>query len=221
MGSEAIIHKIEEKARLAVEEIHLEGSRKVGEAKAKILAAAQENAKKIKDRVEDEKLDITRREQRKASMQIRQNTLGAKRRVIDRAFESATEKLCELEGEEWEALMTRLVIRECMPGNVLLHVNKRDMERLGGDAGNLIEKLKNGPGLLQVWSKALTEKHGVPCSLSLSKQPESFCGGILFEGQDYDVDASFEMLLRDVRERHEFEIAGILFGVGDETDAKN
>ena len=110
MGSEAIIHKIEEKARLAVEEIHLEGSRKVGEAKAKILAAAQENAKKIKDRVEDEKLDITRREQRKASMQIRQNTLGAKRRVIDRAFESATEKLCELEGEEWEALMTLSLI---------------------------------------------------------------------------------------------------------------
>ena len=142
-------------------------------------------------------------------------------RDSDQAFEGAMQRLCGLEGEEWEALATRLVIRECMPGNVVLHVNRRDMERLSGTVGTLIEKQKNGSGLLQVWSKALTEKYGTPCSLSLSDQPAPFRGGILFEGQDYDIDASFEMLLRDVRERHEYEIAGILFGMGDETDVEN
>lgn len=209
MSAETIIQKINEKAISEAEAIRRSGEEKAAAAAKKLLEGGEKDAEIIRTAAGNEADEIRHREHLKTEMEARQNTLSAKRGLIDRAFDEAMDRLCSLEGGDWSALMTRLVLEECMPGKVSLCVTAKDAEKLREPA--LLDKLKNGSGLLEKWSKALAEKHGVPCELSLDSEAASFRGGILFKGENCDLDASFEMLLRDVRERYEYEISLSLF----------
>lgn len=200
MSAETIIQKINEKAIEEAAEIRRLGEEKASAAAKKLLENGRRDAQIILAAAESDAAGIRHREGLKTEMEARQNTLSAKRELIDGSFAEAMERLCSLEREDWLRLMTSLVLEECMPGKVSLCVTAKDAE-----------KLNNEPGLLDKWSRALTEKHGVPCELTLNGKDASFRGGILFQGENCNLDASFEMLLRDVREQHEYAIALLLF----------
>lgn len=198
MGAETIVKKINQKAAAEAEEIRAAGGERAKELQKKLLSAADEKAGRIMENAQKEADAIRHREKLNASLDARKNTLSEKRSLVDEVFERALDRLCDLENKEWEALMERLVMEECLPGKVKLHAAQRDIDRLGAP-------------LLIKWSGALSLKYGSPCVLTLCREPAKFRGGLLFEGTNCDIDASFESLLRDLREAREQEVASLLF----------
>ena len=200
MGAEAIIQKINEKAAAEAAAIRSAGEQRAADTAERIRSAAQEAAAKTKARGAKAAEDIRYRERLKAEMEARKNALASKRAVLDEAFAAALEQLCALPEADWETKMTELVLEECMPGEVTVRFSQADLERYG-------DKL---PKLLERWAGELSDKYGEPCRLTLG-EAAPIRGGMLFVGQKCDLDASFEMLLRDVRERKEYEVASQLF----------
>lgn len=200
MGADAILTKIEEKSRNEAEAIRRAGEERAREAAEAIRAEAGKNAEAIRARGEKDAADIRYRERLKSEMECRKNTLAAKRALLDEAFAKAAEELQALDGAAWEALAERLVLEECMTGSVEVCLSRRDTERFGTRMA----------ALLPVWEEKLTAARGESCRLRLG-EPVEMQGGLFFRGEICDVDASFGMLLRDVREQKEYEIASLLF----------
>lgn len=201
MAQDAIINKIKDKAHLEIKEIQAEGERRAETEAQKVREAAKENADRILERGRQEAEEIINREKLKADMECRKNTLAAKRKMIDEAFRRALDKLCTLEGDEWEQMAEKLVLEECIPGEVEVCLSAKDTQRLG----------KQFSKLLSAWEKKLNEKHQDTTYKLLAGEAVPIQGGLFFRGATCDVDASFEMLLRDVREAREYEIAMNLF----------
>lgn len=211
MGAEAIIQKINEKASAESAAIRSAGEQRADDAAKRILTAAREAAAKTGARGKKEAENIRYRERLISEMEAGKNALASKRAVLDEAFAAALEQLCALSGADWEAKMTELALGECMPGEVTVRFSQTDLERYG-------DRL---PKLLKHWGEELSRQFGEPCRLTLG-EAAPIRGGMLFVGETCDLDASFEMLLRDVRERKEYEVASLLFyeGEGEELNAR-
>ena len=52
--------------------------------------------------------------------------------------------------------------------------------------------------------------------MTLDSDPAEFEAGILLEGDHYDINGDFEVLLQQVRDKYEREVAAILFEDRDE-----
>ena len=200
MGADAILTKIEEKSREEAGAIRAVEEQRAAMAADKLRETARENAQAARERGERDAMEIRTRERLKAGMECRKNALAARRSVVDDAFDKAMEHLLSLEGAEWELLAERLVLEGCMEGMAEVCLSARDTEQLESRM----------PKLLKEWEQKLTAERGVPCKLALGAAAP-IRGGLYFRSAKYDVDASFEMLLRGVREQEEAQIAAILF----------
>ena len=72
----------------------------------------------------------------------------------------------------------------------------------------------------KIMAKAAMNKglkvNGLPGKLTLDSDPAEFEAGILLEGDHYDINGDFEVLLQQVRNKYEREVAAILFEDRDE-----
>lgn len=203
-SNEALLAAIEEKAAVENAALLADGEKKAAARRQAILAEAETQTAALREQTEKKAEALRRSARLTAGLTARKNTLAEKRRLIDEAYNQSLDALCALDDGEWSALVSRLIVGNCPPGETVLRVP-------AADAARYRSAPTGGKTLLEQLSDALTEKHGVPCFLRLDSAPAFFRGGVRILGQKSDVDASFEALLDELRETGEQEIAAFLF----------
>lgn len=194
-GAQSLLARIEADARSAAEETAKAAQGEIEKIKAladrDVEAAKEQSAAAI----EKAKADILERSRTNAALDSRKYALGAKRAVVEEAFAAAFKALCALDGEERDALLSTMAIREALGGEKIVPAK--------ADEANVAR-------LLGGINDALAAK-GV-AALEMGGAVEHIDGGFLLVGNGYEKNCSFESVLRNVREAEESRVAQILFG---------
>lgn len=209
MGAEAILEKIRKNAEEEAAALAKQGEEKAEAAAGKIRADAEAEAAAILENARQRAEELEKRERLMAGLQIRKNTLAARRAVMDEAFSMAGEQLADLPKERWEALITRLLLEAAETGAEIMEVPAADREKYEWTPeGNL--PIIGEKSFFKRLNAALKES-GREGKLTLGDAPANVIGGFRLMGPVYDVDASFDALLSQAREDWEQEIYRILY----------
>lgn len=209
MGAEAILEKIRKNAEEEAAALAKQGEEKAEAAAGKIRADAEAEAAAILENARQRAEELEKRERLMAGLQIRKNTLAARRAVMDEAFSLAGEQLADLPKERWEALITRLLLEAAETGAEIMEVPAADREKYEWTPeGNL--PIIGEKSFFKRLNAALKES-GREGKLTLADAPANVIGGFRLMGPVYDVDASFDALLSQAREDWEQEIYRILY----------
>lgn len=203
-----IYEKIEEKGKLEAKEII-----KAGEAKAKELAKSitdgyDKEYKKIIDDATRANADYLKTRLTQVDQSAKQKSLFAKKEAINKVVEEVHKKMMKITDKELEALVVRVLSNDAIQGNEIVKVSKADHSKYL----KLFATAKEGDN---VELDKLNAKLGKGYKLVLSKEAADIEGGFILVGKRYDVDHSYKVLLEDLREKNEAEIAAMLFGDGE------
>jgi V/A-type H+-transporting ATPase subunit E len=201
MGANAVIDKINSKVEEEVLNIIESANKKAQDNYNDIIEKAKKDSDNILKKANDKAKDYIKIQKLDANLASRKNTLALKQNIISEVFKEALEKLNSLADNDLIKLIDRLVLNECMEGNVILSVSKDHIERYK----NLFDSTK-----IKEWEDSLKNKYGTTSKLSFEKR-DFGNGGVLFVGKTYDIDASFDVLLNLVREEKENEVCNLLF----------
>ncbi|PIE53737.1 MAG: hypothetical protein CSA35_09735 [Dethiosulfovibrio peptidovorans] len=191
MSLSDIKKKIEADANAEAENI-LSTARKQAE---EITAAAQKDIQAMKasyeKRFESEKPEILRRREIVANLDVKKLELGAKQQLIDEVYRGALEKLNKLTAAKYRTFVEGLLDRAVQSGDEVLLVR----------AG---EKHLN-----ESWLKGYNEKH--KSKLTMAKSPVAISGGCIVSRGKVSENASFDMLVRWLRDDLEADVVKRLF----------
>lgn len=197
MAENIIIEKILKGAEAEAESIMAEGDRRIQAIKEEMGRQTEKDRKVLLEKNKAEIAEIHDRSELMSHLETRKNTLIAKRRVIDEAFDGAREQLRHLDDEKWSVLIASMVAESVVTGDGKLRVPAQDRE-----------KYENG--FLDSLNRGL-QANGLSGQLTLDDQPADFEAGVMLVGEDSDINGDFDVLLDAVREKYEHQVAAILF----------
>lgn len=185
-GADKLIASILEEAHRAAEAIGERGEAKAAAIRAKLeedMEALREEAAVKAEQLREETLS---RAATASELEARKELLEKKRALIDRAYSGAMEGLSSLEGEKREALMRRLLSRECTGGESVCPAEK---------------------------DRALIEKLVSECGggLTLGECEPGIADGFILRGSNFVKDCSFAALMEEVKTGFLSETARTLF----------
>lgn len=186
-----IKNKIESDARREAEEIVLKAKKQA----ASIASASEKQIHEIEEelvkRLEKDGPEIFRRREVVARLDVKKVVLGAKQKLIDQAFEQALDELITLEKKKYLAFCTKLLTKASRTGDetVLLGRNEKHL-----DAS---------------WVDEFNEKHSSHLVLEEERLP--IRAGFILRRGEIDINCSFEMLIRSLREELEKDVVTRLF----------
>ena len=201
MSSEKIFEKIRQDAENEAASILTRASEQAGAVREGIIKKARAESEKIVLNAEREAAETEQRETLATNLEARKRSLKTKRALIDEAFDIAESQINGLPEKRWEKLISEIVVNSAVTGNEILRVPAADTEKYNANNGAFLENL----------SKSFYERTGVKASFKLDGAPADFAGGVKIIGEICDVNGSFKVLLRGIRERYEPEIAALLF----------
>lgn len=180
------IDRITERATSNAEKTIQEAEKEAEILKAESLQRAKEEAAQRKERM----IAMAR-------LDFRKRILGEKQRAIDTVFQEAIEKLCNLEEDEYRALMKRMLLSGVQTGEEEVILAQRDKTKLTSSfIDELNEELRNN------------EKKG---NLTISEETREISGGFILRGGDIELNSTFESLLESSRDELESEVGQLLF----------
>ncbi|MBM6968278.1 V-type ATP synthase subunit E [Pseudoramibacter alactolyticus] len=197
MAENIIIEKILKGAEAEAESIMAEGDRRVQAIKEEMARQIEKDRETLLEKNKAAIAEIHDRGELMSHLETRKNTLAAKRKVIDEAFDGAREQLRHLDDEKWSVLIASMVAESVVTGDGKLRVPARDRE-----------KYENG--FLDSLNRGL-QANGLSGQLTLDDQPADFEAGVMLVGEDSDINGDFDVLLDAVREKYERQVAAILF----------
>lgn len=204
MASNKIVDKIIAKAEEEAAAIRRESEDKIAAIKADYDEKIKEQAAKIAAKEAADSEDAGHRSDLMARLEGRKIALAEKRTVIDEAFAKAGEALTALDDEKWAALITKIVTQSVETGKETLAVPAADLDKYQRPFGG-------GKAMLERLNEALVAT-GKAGELTLADQAAPFANGVMILGEKSDVNGSFDVLLDNVRDGSEREVADILFG---------
>ncbi len=185
-----------------VESAKAEAEAALAEARARAQAQADETAAEAgrilaeaEDRAKASDADILERSRTNALLDARKQALADRRAVIDEAFEAAAAQLNALAGPERQAILEKLLLSSAAGGETILPSQ--------ADAANLSALLPGVNAKLAALAKA---------PLALGQHRAEISGGFVLAGESYEINCSFEAVLRDLRRAEESGVAALLFG---------
>ncbi len=198
-GIEKIIGRIEADALLEAERILSEAREKADETAAEIQKKADALKAELAQKGEAEAAERKKRIIGVAELEARKRLLETKQGMIDKAFETAREKLAKLPGKELISVLARLAAEASRTGSERVKLTAKDREAIGNDVVKAANKL--------------LKEAGKPAGLTLSEAvlDASAAGGVLLAGENIEVNCTFAALLENLRGEMASEIAGILF----------
>ncbi len=205
MSADKIIEKIQAKALEDVAVIEDEAKEKCEKIVAAIDAQTEADLEALKVGEKAEENEIRRRRQLMTRLEERKRALAAKRQVMEEVFSEAQQRLENLDDQAWAEMIKKIVVASAETGHEVLIVPDQDRVRYTQD-------FAGGKNMLDQLNDALVAA-GKPGQLTLSDTAAKFSAGITLAGEQSDVDASFESLIRDARDKFEYEVAKILFEV--------
>lgn len=189
---------LEEEAAADIRTIEASAEQKV----AGIKAAAEAKAEKIKadilSEVQREIDEVKRKAQAEATLLRRRVMLTAKAALVDDVGAQASVMLRNLPADQYRAILAELLVAAApTDGSIQVVLNEQDRAQFGEDF------------LAEVENRLRAEGRAV--RLELAPQVGAMTGGLRVVGSDFEVDSTFERLLRTVGEACEPEIARVLF----------
>ncbi len=203
----SIYSKIEEKGKVEAKGIVEAGAVQAEALKKSIKEGYDKEYKKIIDDATRSNADYLKTNITQIEQLAKQKALYAKKAIIDKAVASAHEKLMKISDKELSDLVVKTIAGDDIQGNETLKVSKEDYSKYL----KLFASEKEGD---KVVLDVLNKKLGSKYKLTLSKESVAIKGGFVLVGASYDVDHSFKVLLDDLKEKYESEIAELLFGNG-------
>ena len=208
LENSSIYTKIEEKGKLEAQEIVKAGEEKAAALKKSIEEGYEREYKKLIDNATRSNADNLKTKLTQVDQSAKQKSLAIKKEAIDKVIEKVHEKMMKLSDKELTELVVKVISQDSIQGNELIKVSKDEYSKYlklfaSGKEGEVVE--------LDVLNKKL----GKGYSLKLSKEPVDIKGGFVIVGERYDVDHSYKVLLEDLKEKEEAEVAALLFGHGE------
>ena len=129
-----------------------------------------------------------------AQLDTRNAILAAKQEMLNRAFDLALEKLCNLEDEEYIDLLAKLLVKASRTGKEQAAFNQKDRNRVGKEAVTRANELL-GSG-----------------TLTLDPGTRPIKGGFILVDGPIETNCAFETLVRLEKNSIAAEVASLLFG---------
>lgn len=202
MAQSTIINRILDKANEDAAEIINHSRQKAEELKKSIQKESDDQIKQIENDFDRKIQDLEKRNELIFHLEARKNRLLKKRELIDRAFDHAKEAMDQLPEKDWSVLIAEIVASSSRSGSETIKVPEKDYKKY---QSNFLSALNKGLKL-----------NGLPGKLTLDSEPAEFESGIMLEGDNYDINGDFNVLLQQVRDKYEREVAAILFEDLDE-----
>lgn len=188
-GKQAIIDSILDDARQKAEQVIAEATQKADG----VLADAQSQIDGEKLRLEafakTRAEEILSRKISVAELETKKYRLSLKQKLMGDCFDEARARLLALSDKEYLGIIEGL-LKYAEDGDKVV-VCKNDVGRITAD---FVKKAAKGK------------------KVALSDEVGDFCGGIILTQTGYDKNMTFDVLLQQVREESEAEIAAVLFG---------
>lgn len=192
-----LINKIIEDANKEADSIIAEGENQ----KEKIISSKIDEANREKESmISKAKREAATRKERvisNAQLKVRNDKLGAKQQVIDRAFEKAVSQLEKITGEELKAFVKDTIKGLNLEGNEEIIVNEKYSSLINNE---FIEQI----------NKSL-EESGKKGNIKLSSEKRNIEDGFILAKGGIELNYTFKSLVENLRNEIEQEIIKVLF----------
>lgn len=200
----SIYSRIEEKGKKEAQEILEAGAIKASELEASILEGFEKEYKKIIDETARVNADYLKTKVTQVEQLAKQKALQEKRLIIEKVKEKVHEQLLKINDQELFDLVVKTISLDSINGDEVIKVSTKDYQRYL----KLFSTESEGSIIV---TDILNQKLGSKYHLTLSKEPADIEGGFILVGKVYDVDHSYKVLLENLMEANESEIAKMLF----------
>ena len=190
---ERIIQEAEEKKQQILSKAEEEAQEILNNCRKRaeeIKLKAIENAKKA---AEDERRKIISM----AELEERKRFLGAKQQIIDQVFDEAKKHLENLEPQAYKKLLKQMLLKSNLIGDEELIIADKDKSVINADF------------LKEINSELV--KLGKKGNIKISDETRPLIGGFILKSRDFEINNSFDSLIKMQREDLETQIAKILF----------
>lgn len=221
-GIEKILAKIEADAQAAIDANKAEVAAKLAAAAVENAQLMDADRKEILARGELKAAEREARLLSAAQMEAKKLDLAARQQMIGKAFDGAVKLLCSLEEKDYIALLTRLAVEASSTGSEALIFSQKDRATVGKQvviaanealAKNTMPELPavlKGSKIGNIIGTAAAKLSGT-AALTLSQETRPMEGGFILVDGDVEVNCAFETLVRLQRENLETEVAAVLF----------
>ena len=194
-NSERLLSSILDSARAEADAILAQGKERAGAIQAEAQAEAARIAQEAEAKAMAARTDVLERSRTNAGLDARKAALAQRRAVVDAAFEEALGAMCQLDEAARKDLLKKLLLENAEGGESIRPAQ--------GDAAGLAQLL---PAVNQ------TLAQGGKAPLTMGDPRPGIQGGFFLVGSSYELNCSFEALLRDLRETEVSKVADLLFG---------
>lgn len=184
---EKIIEAISQEARDEVDRISENSRKNVDEIEKLYEKEAALDRDEIMGKAEREVGEVRQRSRSQMGMETRNIRLDAKRRIMEKVFARAEEKLASLPDDQRKTLYERLIKKYSSSGQVVVQMNERD--------GRMYRQKLSVPGIV----------------IKYDEEVGSFLGGVIIKEGDVEISCTFEALVKEAKQARETEIAQMLF----------
>jgi len=186
MALNDILEKIKKEAKKKVEEIEKERDKRIKEIEADYHQKIEKKKKEILEKVKKETEKKVKQAQIKLSLATKNAILAKKRSMLDNFWQEILDYLVKLPEKEYLKIVSHLL--EKCPKEKGKIVPAQGQEKIIKEA---IDKTKR--------------------DYTLSKAEAQIRGGFIYRSELLEIDASFEALVRELREKLDVRITKILF----------
>mgnify|MGYP000844622066 CR=1 FL=1 len=188
-----------------LEEAHEEKRTILEDAKSRaqdIAAKSDQKAEEIKQAMLERYKRIGEEEKRKilsiSQLELRKALLTEKQSMISDVFEKAEEKLKDLSVQEYQKLISNMLMEAAITGDEEIIIAESDRDKITPSLVSMVNQTLQAAG-----------KNG---NLKLSDKSRNMIGGFVLRSKDLEVNNTFDSLVKQEREELETKIAKILFG---------
>lgn len=193
-GIERIIEKILADAKARAEEIYKETDARKNELLEQATARAKADAERISAR---NKISAEERESRLISayhLEARKLMLQTKQNQIDKVFSLALDKLCALPAEDRVKFLSKICAVSSHTGKELIILNAKEHAEIGAE--------------VEIMANSLTE---ATANLRLADFNYDIVGGVVLKDGNTETNATYDTMLKIIRDQISGEISDILF----------
>lgn len=203
MASDKIINRILQSAKSDAQKIIDEANQKALLEKQYSKKETQQKIKDIENRYRNDIDEYEKTVKLNTGLQNRKDILKVKQSVIREAFEQAKKDIKKIPDDIWYPLIETIVLEATVSDTEYIKATKNDIHKFR-------KHYKNEKSFLDYLNKEL-RKRGHKKGLKLDETPARFEDGIMLVGEYSDVNASFDVLIDNIKEYIEYDVAKILF----------
>ena len=196
------MNNIESIIKRIADDAQAQAQQKIDEAQAEakqILADYEQQAKTLsqqtQERAQKEAAVIAERVESQSGLIRRNMMLQYKRQAIEQAFQKALEVLCAQENDKQVELLSSAAAKYITSDAQVL-LNEKDSAAFG-------QSLVDAIG-------AKLKEQGKPYTVTLGHKPASIQGGMILAEGNIETNLSYEILIKNMRDELEAEVAKVL-----------